>query len=109
MPSGIRSTRSFRGRAAARPSMLLDAVKKVSWREHAGGRRLGSMALRRGGRANPNTPAALAHGGLNLRGCGRKLPPRQRKSAEQRGWRMRYELYYWPEIQGRGEFVRLAL
>src|SRR5882762_350628 len=26
-------------------------------------------------------------------------------------WRnpMRYELYYWPEIQGRGEFVRLAL
>jgi glutathione S-transferase len=22
---------------------------------------------------------------------------------------MRYELYYWPGIQGRGEFVRLAL
>ena len=22
---------------------------------------------------------------------------------------MRYELYYWPLIQGRGEFVRLAL
>ncbi|HEU4534727.1 MAG TPA: glutathione S-transferase family protein, partial [Polyangiaceae bacterium] len=22
---------------------------------------------------------------------------------------MRYELYYWPRIQGRGEFVRLAL
>src|SRR5258706_11569653 len=22
---------------------------------------------------------------------------------------MRYELYYWPEIQGRGEFIRLAL
>jgi glutathione S-transferase len=22
---------------------------------------------------------------------------------------MRYELYYWPEIQRRGEFVRLAL
>ena len=22
---------------------------------------------------------------------------------------MRYELYYWPPIQGRGEFVRLAL
>src|SRR6266446_4341410 len=22
---------------------------------------------------------------------------------------MRYELYYWPSIQGRGEFVRLAL
>ena len=25
------------------------------------------------------------------------------------GFAMRYELYYWPEIQGRGEFVRLAL
>ena len=22
---------------------------------------------------------------------------------------MKYELFYWPEIQGRGEFVRLAL
>src|SRR4030095_14512076 len=22
---------------------------------------------------------------------------------------VRYELYYWPQIQGRGEFVRLAL
>ena len=22
---------------------------------------------------------------------------------------MQYELYYWPEIQGRGEFIRLAL
>ena len=22
---------------------------------------------------------------------------------------MRYELYYWPQIQGRGEYVRLAL
>ncbi|HBL87184.1 MAG TPA: glutathione S-transferase, partial [Alcanivorax sp.] len=22
---------------------------------------------------------------------------------------MRYELFYWPGIQGRGEFVRLAL
>ena len=22
---------------------------------------------------------------------------------------MRYQLYYWPEIQGRGEYVRLAL
>jgi len=25
------------------------------------------------------------------------------------GVRMRYELFYWPGIQGRGEFVRLAL
>jgi glutathione S-transferase len=22
---------------------------------------------------------------------------------------MRYELYYWPSIRGRGEFIRLAL
>src|SRR5471030_2683405 len=22
---------------------------------------------------------------------------------------MRYELYYWPDLQGRGEFIRLAL
>jgi len=28
---------------------------------------------------------------------------------QQRSTHMRYELYYWPEIQGRGEFVRLAL
>jgi glutathione S-transferase len=26
-----------------------------------------------------------------------------------RGELMKYELYYWPEIQGRGEYVRLAL
>jgi glutathione S-transferase len=26
-----------------------------------------------------------------------------------KGWTMRYELYYWPSIQGRGEYVRLAL
>src|SRR5262249_8883193 len=26
-----------------------------------------------------------------------------------RGFPMRYELYYWPEIQGRGEYVRVAL
>jgi glutathione S-transferase len=26
-----------------------------------------------------------------------------------KGPRMRYELYYWPTIQGRGEYVRLAL
>src|ERR1041384_2816859 len=26
-----------------------------------------------------------------------------------RGYAMRYQLYYWPMIQGRGEYVRLAL
>jgi len=25
------------------------------------------------------------------------------------GASMRYQLFYWPDIQGRGEFVRLAL
>jgi len=30
-------------------------------------------------------------------------------SAAREGIVMRYELYYWPEIQGRGEFVRLTL
>lgn len=29
--------------------------------------------------------------------------------AEARGHRRAYELYYWPGIQGRGEFIRLAL
>src|SRR5207302_7887919 len=29
--------------------------------------------------------------------------------SESGAWAMRYELYYWPGIQGRGEFVRLAL
>src|SRR6201998_2760088 len=36
--------------------------------------------------------------------CG--APPAGRKA---RSGTMRYELYYWPDIQGRGEFVRLAL
>ena len=47
--------------------------------------------------------------------CGRRsirvkpasLEPRAATS--QRGSAMPYELYYWPGIQGRGEFVRLAL
>jgi glutathione S-transferase len=31
------------------------------------------------------------------------------QSTKAGGGTMKYELYYWPEIQGRGEFVRLAL
>ena len=31
------------------------------------------------------------------------MTPNQRSRA------MAYELYYWPTIQGRGEFIRLAL
>src|ERR1022692_1784666 len=45
--------------------------------------------------------------------CGASAPWRVRRPAPvgQMNWRpaMRYELYYWPGIQGRGEFVRLAL
>src|SRR5512147_1487485 len=32
-----------------------------------------------------------------------------RQTHRRRGLPMTYELYYWPGIQGRGEFVRLAL
>src|ERR1700690_510953 len=32
-----------------------------------------------------------------------------RGCATGKGLSMRYELYYWPSIQGRGEYVRLAL
>src|SRR5947207_6349037 len=32
-----------------------------------------------------------------------------RRSVTRNNWSMRYELYYWPTVQGRGEFVRLAL
>src|SRR5262249_16125817 len=43
-----------------------------------------------------------------------ELPPRELKrgpdlAAIQKNSGMRYELYYWAGIQGRGEFVRLAL
>ena len=30
-------------------------------------------------------------------------------ASSKQGLSVRYELYYWPGIQGRGEFVRLAL
>src|SRR4051812_16656515 len=36
-----------------------------------------------------------------------KHPPSLQRRARFRT--MRYELYYWPGIQGRGEFIRLAL
>src|SRR5205814_9833398 len=39
----------------------------------------------------------------------RRAPTCYNRSAQRHGGHMRYELYYWPEIQGRGEFVRLAL
>src|SRR5258706_6993222 len=35
--------------------------------------------------------------------------PRCAMTGKPRRTRKRYELYYWPSIQGRGEFVRLAL
>src|SRR5271170_951736 len=33
----------------------------------------------------------------------------RRVGSRTRSWHMAYEFYYWPSIQGRGEFVRLAL
>ena len=38
--------------------------------------------------------------------CGCKRP---RKASRDERWPLRYELNYWPTIQGRGEFIRLAL
>ena len=32
-----------------------------------------------------------------------------RGAVKQKAWAMTYRLYYWPGIQGRGEFIRLAL
>src|SRR6266480_1324776 len=49
------------------------------------------------------------------RRAGRRRPRRGRPCERSRGeqaleeGRMAYQLYYWPGIQGRGEFVRLAL
>src|SRR5947209_9813349 len=43
---------------------------------------------------------------------GAALPARggePERASGQTGGAMRYELYYWPSIQGRGEFIRLAL
>jgi glutathione S-transferase len=60
------------------------------------------------GRANPYTRAARLHGVRELdlaSGAAEAAPPGSTIARHP----MRYELYYWPEIQGRGEFVRLAL
>jgi glutathione S-transferase len=47
---------------------------------------------------------------LTVRSENRKIGGMYRENMQrQRRTRMRYELYYWPGIQGRGEFVRLAL
>src|SRR3972149_1194943 len=37
------------------------------------------------------------------------MPAYRRPLADFRRTPMRYELYYWPSIQGRGEFIRLVL
>src|SRR5438093_12569735 len=37
------------------------------------------------------------------------MKPGLGRGAARRKSTMRYKLYYWPEIQGRGEYVRLAL
>jgi glutathione S-transferase len=38
-----------------------------------------------------------------------RVKPAHDEAVKRRTIPMRYELYYWPDIQGRGEFVRLAL
>src|SRR5262245_3553457 len=54
-----------------------------------------------------NRPSKLANGEFfsSLLKLGRNAG--SRRDAET--LTMRYELYYWPEIQGRGEYIRLAL
>src|SRR3974390_1784362 len=51
--------------------------------------------------AAAGTPGRLAHAAAQAQAC---VP----RFCHEVGC-MRYELYYWPEIQGRGEYVRLAL
>src|SRR5690349_8402130 len=64
------------------------------------GARAGRGGSRRSGRGAWLDPAGS--GGQSCR------PDRLPQAATRRS-PMRYELYYWPMIQGRGEFVRLAL
>src|ERR1043166_2528493 len=73
------------------------------------------------GAQHPDTRAGVAwrRGGAHRRGTlggaarpmgrGRAQPGECRAGLTNRGRAMPYQLYYWPGIQGRGEFVRLAL
>src|SRR5215469_2332057 len=59
-------------------------------------------------------PPLVFCGGAASRSYDSHAPSPQREPASgvptaARGTQMRYELHYWPGIQGRGEFVRLAL
>src|SRR5581483_12411288 len=83
-------------------------------------RRRASAAASNGARASRSAPplwapTPSAHLARTRRGLApqpKSLPAAVRRGklpAQPGGGAMRYELYYWPEIQGRGEFVRLAL
>jgi glutathione S-transferase len=56
----------------------------------------------------PGPDTITAHAFANTRRDTRDSPKRVIEN-RRRKIVMRYELYYWPQIQGRGEFVRLAL
>jgi glutathione S-transferase len=51
-------------------------------------------------------PCPACTGGEN---CGDNLPSGGGRRSKRPVFSMTYELYYWPDIQGRGEFIRLAL
>src|SRR5690349_11173240 len=58
----------------------------------------------------PSTPRASPRASSPRPPWHSSLPRLRRREAVSGGiGTMRYELYYWPSIQGRGEFVRLAL
>jgi glutathione S-transferase len=65
-----------------------------------------STGVRRA-RIVPTAQDGVGKIGIGLVVCGRGRATR--RCPHDRSREMRYELYYWPTIQGRGEFVRLAL
>src|SRR6476646_7587723 len=65
-----------------------------------------STGVRRA-RIVPTAQDGVGKIGIGLVVCGRGRATR--RCPHDRSREMRYELYYWPTIPGRGEFVRLAL
>src|SRR5581483_9863198 len=86
-------SRHRRARAAAR---LGCDLPRDGTRLQGGRIRRGRARCDRRGDANPRTRVSGAR-------------RQSERAARQTGGLMKYELYYWPSIQGRGEFVRLAL
>ena len=63
------------------------------------------------GQSYSETEQSAGEGGACRKHCRREIDARSRGKMIRYGESiaMAYELYYWPTIQGRGEFVRLAL